>query len=352
MAVGDSSLIAGYSYCAVGRETATGTYNTCTAGLEFISLNLKTVKEIKALEQIQRERTLSKSISLGKVVEGEVEFYYQPRLEACQFLLQNAFGGAVTSATATGETVGAGASSAMVHTFNIGDIAAMSFPALCLNVRKGQSATGKIFQYSGVRVDEMMFTAELDEPLMCKANVVCMDSTLSTNDVASASLPTTATALSFVSGRLSVEASFSSLTSTSFWHIQTVEFGHSNALKKDTDSRRIGSDTLAVLPSGIANFTLNTRIRFNTTTAFDAMMNATQFAAEVEFLGPTLPGSSIRQGIKMQYPKVIISEAGDPEIGGPDEMLMSDITFLVLRDDSSATGYACRALVTNQATAY
>ena len=102
----------------------------------------------------------------------------------------------------------------------------------------------------------------------------------------------------------------------------------------------------------MSQFTLNCKIRFDTSTAYDAMMNATQLACELEFQGPTLPSSAIRQGVKFQFPKVYISESGDPEIGGPDEMLSSQVTFHVLRDDSSSTGYAVRALLTNQKTSY
>jgi len=352
MAVGQGGLISGLSYFALGRETAFATYNTCTSGLDFLSCSLKTLKENKILEQVQRARTYSNRIALGKVVEGEVEYYYQPRLDACNFILQNFFGGTVTSATATGETTGAGAASAITHTFNIGNMD-QSYPSLCINVRKGPSTGGYVFQYSGVRVDELMFTAELNEPLMVKAALVCVDSTQVSNDVESASVVPTTSVLSFEAGRLSVEGTFASLTSTSFWHVVSAEFGWANGLKKDDDSRRIGSDLLVVLPPGMAQFTLNCKIRFDTTTAYSAMMNATQLACQLEFLGPTLPGgSAIRQGVKFNFPKVFISDAGDPEIGGPDELLMSEVVFNVLRDESSTGGYAVQALVTNQKANY
>lgn len=353
MPVGAGNLISGLSYFALGREISFGTYTTCTAGMDFLSCSLKMLKENKILEQIQRSRTYSSRISMSRVVEGDLEFYYQPRLDSSNFILQNFFGGTITSATATGETAGAGANSAMTHTFNIGNMD-QSYPSLCLNVRKGPLSGGKVFEYSGVRVDELMFTAELNEPLVAKASFVCKDASQSSNDVQTTStfLPT-ASVLSFVDGRFSVEANFSSLTSSSFWHVISAEWGWSNSLKKDDDSRRIGSDTLVVLPPGMAQFTLNCKIRFDTTTAYDAMMNATQLSCQLEFLGATLPaGSAIRQGIRFNFPKVFISEAGDPEIGGPDELLVSDVVFHVLQDDSSSGGYAVQALVTNQKTNY
>src|SRR5688572_5295723 len=109
MAVGQGALIGGDSYLAIGRESTFGTGVTATAGLDFISCSLKANKENKIIEQIERSRTFSKRISLSKSIGGDVDYYYAPRVLACNYLLQNAFGGTVTSATATGETAGGGA---------------------------------------------------------------------------------------------------------------------------------------------------------------------------------------------------------------------------------------------------
>jgi hypothetical protein len=93
-------------------------------------------------------------------------------------------------------------------------------------------------------------------------------------------------------------------------------------------------------------------VRFDTTTAYAAMVAASQLAVELEFQGTTLTTSAIKRGLKVQFPVVYINNAGDPEIGGPDEVLTSEIEFHVLRDGSSATGYACRALLTNNIASY
>src|SRR5689334_17175786 len=148
MAVGQYANLGGLSYVAIGRETAFGTYNTCTSALDCLSAGLMTTQDNKILDQIERSRTLSKRISLMKKINGDLEFYYAPQMDACNFILQNAFGGTITSATATGETSGAGASSAMDHTFNIGNMGE-SYPSLCVNIRKGDATNGKVFNYSG-----------------------------------------------------------------------------------------------------------------------------------------------------------------------------------------------------------
>ena len=217
MAVGDSALLAGLSYLAIGRETTTGTYSTCTAGLDFISSTVKTQQDSKIIEQIERKRSYSKRIQLGKNVAGDIEWYFRPLETADSFFLQNAFGGTVTSSTAAGETAGGAAFS---HVFEIGNMD-QSYPSMCLNIRKGPSSGGKVFQYSGVRINDLTVSGAVDEPLMMAASVIAFDSTQNTNDVQSALTCTANPILSFVNGRLSVEGTFASLTSTSFWHIQS-----------------------------------------------------------------------------------------------------------------------------------
>lgn len=347
MAVGQNGLHAGLSYLAVGRETTLGSYNTCTAQLDFISASLKTTKERKIIEEISNSRVFTKDLGMAKKIEGEVEFNFRPRLTSSGYLLQNAFGGTISTATTTSETIGGGG---LDHTFEIGAMN-QSFPSMCFNMRKGPATTGRVFEYNGLRVNEYGLTAELDEPLKVNVGVIGFDSTQTSNDVSGSLTAINVDCLSFVNGRFSVESTFASLTSTSFWHVESFEFKISNSLKAD-ESRRIGSDILVDLPPGMATFELGATIRFDTTTAYDAMLAETVLAAEFEFQGDTISGSVAREGIKFRFPKVTISEAGDPEIGGPDEILKSDVVFNVLRDASSATGYAVQAVMTSDITSF
>ena len=348
MAVGQGALIGGDSYLAVGRETTYGTYNTATAALDFVSASLKLTKENKIIEQIERSRTFSKRISLSKQVEGEVEFYYAPRVDGCNFILQNAMGGTITSATATGETAGGGG---FTHTFNIGSMD-QSYPSLCINMRKGGATGGKVFEYSGLRVNELTFSAEIDDALLVNAALIGKDVTQTSNSVASALTVTSAPVLSFVEGRISIENSLTAMTTTSYWHVQSFEFGLGNNLNADSESRRIGTDTLDVLPPGMVEATLKCNMRFDTMTAWSAMVAGTQLAGQFEFLGPTMTGSVARQGIKFNFPRIYVHEAGEPEVSDASGVLTSEVTFHILRDDSSASGYAIQALVTNDKSSY
>lgn len=344
---GQGALISGLSYIAIGRETIAGTYNTCPALLPCLSSSLTLKRDNKILEQIERSRTYSQRTVQMEKIDGDLSFYFQPELDACGFLLQNAFVGTVTSATAAAETVGGGA---MVHTFNIGDIY-QSHTSICVNQRKGDATNGKIFQYAGIRVNEIMFSSEINDALKCNTSLIGMNATVGA-DVHTTTMQTATAALSFVDGRFSVEASFASLTSSSYWHVQSVEFGWNNNLKADAAAGRIGSANITVLPAGMAQFTLRAKMRFDTLTAWNAMRNATQLACELEFQGPTLGASAIRQGVKFRFPRVYVHMAGEPTIGGPNEVLTSDVEFHVLRQDDTTAGYACQALMTNKKASF
>ena len=351
MAIGQYANLGGLSYVAVGRETTSGTYNTCTASIDCLSASLVTQLDNKIIEQIEGSRTYSKRIALMKKVSGSLDFYYSPTELAHNYILQNAIGGSVTSATATGETAGAAGNSAITHTFSIGNMAE-SFSSLCINVRKGDGTNGQVFQYSGMKVNQIGFSANVDDALKVSAGFVGLDSTQNTNDVASILTASAYELLTFVDGRVSVETTFASLTSSSFWHVQSVEFGWSNNLKADADGGRIGSQVLTLLQAGMMNFNLKCKMRYDTTTAYDAMINATQLSVQLHFQGSTLAGSVIRRSVQFNFPKLHVNNSGDPTIGGPDQILTSDIDFHVLQDDSSSGGYAMRMLITNQTAAF
>lgn len=348
MALGDKALVGNLSYVGIGRELTFGTYNTCTAGFSFLSCSPKLTQDTKILEEIQTSRTNSNAIKLGVKLEIGMEGYFLPKNLAANYLLQNAFGGGpVSSATATGETAGGGG---FTHTINIANFD-QTYSSLCMNVRKGDSATGKIFEYSGIRVDELTFKAAYEAPLSMSIKAIGKDASTTSNDVASA-LTNAGTPLSYVNGRLSIEAGGSALwTTTSYWNVQAFEFKLSNNLMGDKSSRRIGSDTLQVLPAGLAQFSFKATVRYDTLTSYQAMRAGTRMSGQFEFLGDTMTGSVAREGIKLSMPYLLVIDSGDPEIGGPNDVLSSEVTFAVLRDPTSS-GYAVKAEVTNATSSY
>lgn len=354
MAVGQNANVGFSSYLAIGREPTFATYNTCTSAMDFMSAKFTTVKDSKVIEAVRNSRTLVDRIQLGKSVSGEIEYNMASDNDACQYIMQNAMGGGVTgngitSTTSTGDTVGAGV---FDHVQSLGQFDA-TYSSLCFNHRKGDATNGKIFEYSGGRVDEFSLKAEIDEPLVAGASLILVDSTVTSNSAPAALMTATGqTPLSFVNMRFSIEDTFASLTASAFWHVQSFEFSLKNNLKGDSDSRRIGSDLLQVLPPGLAMCELSVSMRWDTLTAYNAMLNGGQMSAQLVFEGATIAGSKLKQLVQIDLPRVYIKDAGDPEIGGPDEILTSEIKFDVLQDDSSAGGYMIKTTVRNKTTSY
>ena len=346
---GDSSVEGWGSYLAVGRETTYGTQVTSTAFLEFLSSSLKATKERKIIEEIVVGRSYTKEVGLSRTIEGELECYAYCESLAFNYLLQNALGGAITTATGTGETVGG---LSFEHTVPIGNLGG-SYSSISINTRKGQATSGRVFEYFGLKVNEVGFNAEIDEALKCTFGLTGKDVTATSNDISANYSATSSEPLSFVNGRVSIQAGLlASITTATVWHVQNFELKIANNLKADAASRRIGTDTLDVLPLGVAGVDFKVTMRFNTTTAYLAMMAGTEYSAELEFQGSTLTTSKLTRLIKFQIPRLTIAEAGDPEVSGPDEILTSEVTFNVLKDVSSASGYALRAIVRNLTSSY
>ncbi len=346
LTLGADKIMALESYVGIGAESTWGTYATSTAQLLFESASLTKKRTSKVIEEIvsNSSRTYQSRVNLGIMVDGEISFNYRADCDACNLFLINGLGGAVASATIS-------AAASYLHTIDIGDMdfntnsSSSTIKGLSLNMRKGDGNTGKVFEYHGLRVNELMFNAEIDETLKVNAGLIGKDSTQNSNDISANLTCPDENPLIFTDGRISVELTTTSLLTTASWHVQSAEWGITNNLKGDTESRRIGSETLDVLPPSVANLTLNVNMRFDTVTAYNAFMDGTKYSAEIEFTGATLAGSTLQRYVNFRMPKLYIREGAEPEIGGPDEILTTNIVFDVLCD--SCSGYSMQAKVQN-----
>lgn len=344
------------SYLMVEREKTFKTYNCSTTSkpLAFTKAKFIVEKDSKNLDEISSQRTLANRVGLGKKVSGDVSFYMAADSDACQYLLQNAMGGGVSggtiiSATAAGDTVGAGVFEHVVSIANFD----LTYSSLCFNHRKGDGTNGKIWAYQGFRIDGFSLKAKLDDSLMADVKMLGSDATVGAADLsASISNSNAQTPLDFVGMSFSVDGSLGSITAASFWHVQSIDFGITNKLKADASSRAIGSDVVEVLSPGLCSQTLKVEMRFDDLTAYNAMLAQTQMAAQLKFLGSTITGSKLQQMIQVDLPKVFIKNAGDPEVGGPDDVLKCSVEFDILRDISTTTGYAMKITTRNKTSAY
>jgi hypothetical protein len=351
--LGKNSVVSWGSYVGVGRETTLGTYATMTTGLDFLTSSLNTKRDGKILDEIVRnaDGVGVNRITLGKGIEGALEFYYRPSDKACNYILQQAFGGTISSATLT--------TGAYQHTFNLGDMennrpttTASNYKGLSVNIRKGNAADGKVWQYQGLRVNELVMASALDEALRINASFIGMDSTQVSNDVSSGLTYTDEPPFVFTQARISVESSLAACTTSTYWHVQSAEISIKNSLKADADSRRLGSEILDVMPIGKREIGVKLGMRFDTVTAYDYFKNATRLAMQLEFIGATIGATNQLKKLTLNIPKLYLNNSTDPEIGGPDEVLKSSLEFQVLYDSDSTTGYALKALLQNDNANY
>ncbi|GAG31689.1 unnamed protein product, partial [marine sediment metagenome] len=77
-----------------------------------------------------------------------------------------------------------------------------------------------------------------------------------------------------------------------------------------------------------------------------------ELSCQLDFLADTMAGSVVPEGLKINMPSIYVDDAGDPEVSGPDGQLTAEVVFHVLRDDSSASGYALEAIVSNLVANY
>ncbi len=356
MSSGALATVGYSSYLMVEREKTFKTYNVSTTSkpLAFTSAKFHMEKDSKTLEEITTKRTFANRVGLGRKLDGEVSFYMASDSDACQYLLQNAMGGGVsgtyiTSATATGDTVGA---AVFDHVYSVGNFD-VTYSSLSFNHRKGDSTNGKIWAYQGFRVDSFALKAKLDDSLMATVKMIGCDATVGAADLSGSISNTNAqTPLDFVGMAFYVDGTLNSITAASFWHVQSIDFGMSNKLKADASSRAIGSDVVEVLQPGINSQTLKVQMRFDDLTAYNAMLAQTQMACQLKFMGATIAGSVLQQMIKIDMPKVFIKSAGDPEVGGPNDVLKANVEFEILRDVSTTTGYAFQVTVRNKTASY
>jgi hypothetical protein len=285
-------------------------------------------------------RVPSSYVSLGSKTEGEIDCYLRPENDAVNWLLHLAL--ASDTVTSTGATA-----TAYTHVFSEGNYG-RTCTSLSANARYGDLTNGIIKTYNGLKVNELKFSCDLKDAVRLNFGMVGMA------DATGASVATNLTypaqeVLTFVSGRFSIESTTTAFTTTSYWEVSKVDFALSNSLKPD-DGRAIGSMGPVRIPYGEMKISLNAEMKFTTTTAYDAMMAGTELRGQLFFEGSTISGTAVRRSVLFEFGKVQVKEGSVPEIGGPDDLLKSKVSFDVLRN--IAAGYAIKATVVNGTESY
>lgn len=330
MAVGDGAEASVRSYVAVGKETTFGTYTAPSRAIEALSCGFMTSIEFEKLDSIGLgNRGQHKRVSKDKKVAGGLECYAHPQESV--LLVANAMGGGIVSTALTGSGTGA-----YTHTLSAGNFNTDA-ASLCFNVRKGSTHT---FRYNGGRVNQLKISAAINEVVKASYDFIFKDSTITTSDDLSAGLSISAVLpFTYVDGNFQYSSTEALAdTTTAREPIQAFELTLSNGLISDSAARGLGSSVLQVLPATRRNVEFKITQRFDTSTAYNRFIQATQGAVLLKFRSQSIGSTNQFYEMTISMPKVYVDSA-DVEIKDTGSILQAEIPFSVVVDNpSTSTG--------------
>lgn len=324
MAVGDGAKAAVQSYVAMGKESTFGTYASATTAVEALSCTFKTERDSQKIESLGRNRGFSRRVFLDKKVSGSLEANLHP--EESILLVATALGGGITSSGTS--------TSGYTHSLTAGNFDT-SPSSLSFNHRKGDTHT---FHYSGGRINSLKISANVGEPVKLSAEFIFKDSTQLSDDIASSLSISTVGVFTYVHGTFRYAATeANAATSTAAEPIQGFELTINNNLESEKGARQLGSEVLTILPSRRREVEFKITQRFDTTTALNRFLQATQGAVDLFFRGESIGSTSNFHECTIRLPKVFYNSGADPEVGGPGDIIMAEIPFDVLVDNPYTT---------------
>jgi len=325
MPVGGEAKTAVLSYIALGKEGTFGTYASATTAVEAISCTFRTDIESEKLDQIGASRGFSHRVTKGKIVGGTLEQYLHPQESV--LLIANALGGALVSNSISG---------GFAHSVSAGNFdTTTAINQLSFNVRKGES---HVWRYTGGRCNQLKITGAVGEAVKVSYEFVFKDSTLLSDNIIAILSLSSVNPFTFVDGKFKYSNTESNAAnSTNSEPIQSFELTINNNIVSDDDARSLGNITVDVLPPTRRDIQLTVKNRFDTSTTYDRMIQATQGAIELYFEGRAISGTAAPfYAMTIRLPKVY-NATGDTEINGSDEILTTEIKYDVLVDNPSPT---------------
>jgi len=340
MTIGQDAKIGLNSYIALFKETTYGTFpataETGASTLEALNIGFATEVVSQKLDQISGTRGYTKRVQLDKNVTGTLEQYLHP--EESILMVADALGGGISTSSVTG---------AYQHVISAGNFDTSPI-SLSFQVRKGDTHH---WQYTGGRVNNLTIAANVGELVKCSYEMVFKDSTQAGSDISSSLSISSVLPFTYVQGTYEYAATEGSLTSTVAEYINGFELAINNNLISDSGVRALGSNVLQTLAPTRREVTLTITQRFDTTTAWNRFVEATQGAARLIFEGASISAEH-NYKCTLVMPKLFLNSP-EPTIGAPSDILMSEITFDVLVDNpSTSTGKDIEATFVNATASY
>lgn len=338
MAVGDGAQAAVRSYVALGKEATFGTYASATSAVEAISCGFKVDIESKKLESLGK-RGYAKRVQLNKSVGGELEEYLHPH--ASVLLFAATLGGGITSALHT--------TGVYNHSLTAGNFD--TAPAsLSFNVRKGDTHT---WRYSGGRVNQLKLSAQVGDLVKASYSMIFKDATQQSDDISGILSVSSVLPFVFNQGQFRYAATeANAATTTAAEPIQGFELTINNNMVDGNEARQLGTNILSVLPATRRDIELKVTQRFDTTTAYNRFIQATQGAVELFFQAEQIGSTGFYNECTLRFPKVFVNSP-DPELKSDSEILQSEFTLDVVDDaPSTSTGKDIGVTFRNATAAY
>lgn len=314
------------SYVAFFKEVAWSTYPVSAAtgatAMEFLSCSFKAEIEKKKLDTIGK-RGFTKQVPLSKSVAGTLEGYLHPHESVLPIAV--ALGGGIVSSAAT--------TGVYVHSVSAAQNTFTSPSSLSFNMKKGETP----FAFVGGKVDKLTITAEIDEAVKVSYDMIFKDNTTTVTDIQTSLSISTVLPFTFVQGVFRyANTEANAATTTSEEPIQGFELSVMNNLVGEGDARQLGTNLLGVLPATRREIEFKASQRFDTLTTYNRFLQNTVGSIELKFTGETITtGSAYLMTIRL--PKVF-SKNADPEIGGADEIIKTEIEYDVVYDTTSSAG--------------
>lgn len=338
MAVGDGAEIGIRSYVGLGKESTFGTYASATTAVEAISVSFKVERDSMKLETLNRVRDFTKRVQTDQNVTGSIEHYLHP-IDSV-LMVATAMGGGIATSSQSGIAI---------HSVTAGNFDT-SPSSLSFNVRKGSVHT---WRYMGGRPNVLTIAGTIGEPVKVTAEFIFKDATLQSDDIGTSLSVSSILPFVYHQGTYQYAATEGSLTTSVAEPIQGFELTINNNIVSDESARQLGSRLPSVLPATQRDVQLTITQRWDTSTNYNRFLDSTEGAVRLDFQGTTITSSStLPYRWVIDMPKLYMNTP-DPEVGGPGEVLQSEIAFDVVHSDpNTTTGKAIGMTIWNTRNAY
>lgn len=326
MAIGDGGEAAVRSYVSVGKEATFGTYTAPSMAVEALSCGFMTEIDVEKIDSIGLgQRGMGKRVQKDKKVAGALEAYLHPQESV--LLFGAAMGGGIVSAAHTVTVYN--------HSLTAGNFNTDS-ASVCFNVRKGSAM---VFAYTGGRVNEMRISANVGEVVKVSYDFVFKDSTNSAADLSTALSISSVLPFTYVQGKYRYNTTeATAATTTSEEPIQGFELSVKNNIVSDKSARALGSNIPQILPATRREIDFKITQRFDTMTAYNRFIQATQGAVELFFQGEQIGSTGFYNEATIRLPKIYYDKA-DVELKDTGSILQAEIPCSVVVDNpNTSTG--------------